>query len=1146
MAEIDLTQLTGIYRSFQASDDIAINQLHGNISRNVSIDDISSISKNYLKKLFQILFPRESGSFKPSEDFWNELLQLASGDDQQQASKLLSRLIRVYYYGPNSEQFEKRISDWYLGEAGRPSAYYYPGIVQEGNRNVSGYIVANSLRETLPSDVLRNLKTNIMMVLIDTPGIDFKLRNADKVEVFANYIPAVAMSSAVPYVDVKFLDKRPASSRDPSLTFMSPLRFLLGAEPLRSQVISQNQEDQTKEANSSATALIYDASIYQLSKTPGGTAAGQSGLQQQTMIGMEMFTMPQTLVNMDYKQDLNPRYNPVINPTSPFATITGLSINITPQVGLISYKTAQLTLKVFDRSRLNEIADFLNPSLYSSANIVLTYGWRAPAQSSINDSSNEYYNFINDNLMKSEVYGIRNSSISIDNSGIASITLELFTKSVPELRDVTPNGASLTFVQHRNQTAKKLADIKQLAKDLKLTSLVDVAKDIRGSVLVGAALGGTFPELDNEQLQKDLNLLRQSLVQNSMGNARKKAQDFIAQLESLYGAQSAGNKNPKRKLKEQEDALADARKIIQDRFKPLRENRIDLFAHLPQLEKQSYDDPVVQQPDHPLSELRSKTVGNLSKSGINFDQYNKDLGALGELSFGKVFFTYFASACQAFNSEESFNEEFQVFFYNLNSSAGLVAGINIAEFPIDMQRLEDAYARRVVEQRGENMSLVNFLEIVRQSQFGDMRHPAFGFADFYVEKDGDYVLRETRTAKDGAKGSKKKNNAEKSENKKPAKGPAQAKKKNNSASTSAAGKPIEEEVDAQLSKRILTINKNGQPFVQPTIDFYVETGYETPPGANTHDLLLSFEKSVLFRSRNAARVGKKITRIHIYDKAAIPSAEAETILNSQNNGGYVKKISGFKRGQATINELNNTKKAIENLQTIQMQKLNPTAARDVISEVNSTLAQVGATTKFEYVSFKDDLGNPRFDLVKREVAKYVPTIIIGAESSNITNVSYSTNQDPALSTIFMMNNKSVSKDPMQPNGASIGDLPLRVIPGQLSLTMLGCPLVEYMQQFFVDLGTGTTVDNLYNVTGISHSISTGKFTTELKFSFADAYGQYESGESLVNFAKGFISDLDAKIQEQGRLQNRNRKTSTGGDKSDLDLLITANNPPSEE
>jgi hypothetical protein len=45
---------------------------------------------------------------------------------------------------------------------------------------------------------------------------------------------------------------------------------------------------------------------------------------------------------------------------------------------------------------------------------------------------------------------------------------------------------------------------------------------------------------------------------------------------------------------------------------------------------------------------------------------------------------------------------------------------------------------------------------------------------------------------------------------------------------------------------------------------------------------------------------------------------------------------------------------------------------------------------------------------------------------------------------------------------------------------------------FFDFGTGTTIDNLYNVVGIKHSIGPGRFESGLTLQYGDVYGKYES------------------------------------------------------
>ena len=80
-----------------------------------------------------------------------------------------------------------------------------------------------------------------------------------------------------------------------------------------------------------------------------------------------------------------------------------------------------------------------------------------------------------------------------------------------------------------------------------------------------------------------------------------------------------------------------------------------------------------------------------------------------------------------------------------------------------------------------------------------------------------------------------------------------------------------------------------------------------------------------------------------------------------------------------------------------------------------------------------------------------------------------------------------------------------MMPMQASGESFGCPLLNHGQQFFIDMGTGTTVDNVYAVSGLDHSISPGKFTTKFKLIPIDAFGKYESMVSQVSKAQAIIT-----------------------------------------
>ena len=70
---------------------------------------------------------------------------------------------------------------------------------------------------------------------------------------------------------------------------------------------------------------------------------------------------------------------------------------------------------------------------------------------------------------------------------------------------------------------------------------------------------------------------------------------------------------------------------------------------------------------------------------------------------------------------------------------------------------------------------------------------------------------------------------------------------------------------------------------------------------------------------------------------------------------------------------------------------------------------------------------------------------------------------------------------MQGAGSNVDDI--FVIPATLDIKMFGMPLLNYSQQFFIDLGTGTTLDNIYAATVISHTLNSSGFETSFKGTF---------------------------------------------------------------
>ena len=79
-----------------------------------------------------------------------------------------------------------------------------------------------------------------------------------------------------------------------------------------------------------------------------------------------------------------------------------------------------------------------------------------------------------------------------------------------------------------------------------------------------------------------------------------------------------------------------------------------------------------------------------------------------------------------------------------------------------------------------------------------------------------------------------------------------------------------------------------------------------------------------------------------------------------------------------------------------------------------------------------------------------------------------------------------------PTGAADNGLPMTVKPVSLSRHTFASPFINYGQQFFVDFQTNTTIDDIYAVSGVNHSISPSEFKTSITLTPLNKLGQFRS------------------------------------------------------
>jgi len=1130
------------------------------------------------EKIFKLLYP-DSAALGSAEEMWNVLKELGTAPPASQqgntspdneTAKEITKLLRIYHTSFKGDApLSSEIRKFYV-EGGRPSAY------KAYNASDGGYLIVDNplfaignAAKSSSSDSSTN-GPSLTYILLDTPNIDIKLRNADKASAFLNYVPSIIASQLQPYLDVEFNLSRNTTketSTDKRLSSMSQLKFLMGPEAIQpgsaNDKIHEASLKRSKSPAPAAEATRKDLIIQQLEgqyaawqlakkqyedtvKTTVKNADGKLGLgkaaypvdpptdpnnaaavaayiksidsgnnvpnapkidgKEVLTAGIELFTMPQTLLNMDPQSSAG-RFQPVINPTMPFGAITNLTIDIRPSVGVMSFKTATLTLKIFDRSRLVEIADFLNPKLYQAVTLWLTYGWRAPifplqSRPGLANDIKIYADFINESMLRREAYGVRNVSVSTEPNGVTTVTLSLFTRGGAELLEVK-DSRSGDFDKIREKIGADLEEIKTLTKKFGLQTFADTGKELRGSQVISAALAGDIIAVDTKELSNIASSIKKILEEKGFVEEAGRLESLLKQ---VYGKSSADGKSLL------DDRLEGAaRGLTRSRFYALAKDeskQSDVWTIPNEISdaNQTNRGKFADESDTPrpnfLQTLRAADVArkdqDLSKTSKD-QSGNQFFGGFRSLSFGRLFASYFFDVARGL-TDSNVIDDVQVIFYNLNSLAGPVANLNIAEFPIEMAPLEEAYAKKVTEQKGENMSFTTLLEVIKDSQFSRMQHAAYGFQSYFVP--------DKKT-----------------------------------------GKLVQDERNSKLLSEAVLKNY-GLPgaFSLPAIEFYIETSFANSKSKLEVDLLESIDFSRRAPTGNLTNNVKKIMRIHVYDKSAIPHQAATQILSSPN--GYIELDSEVYRALQTQNRnsasgtadaskklqqlIDSLKTKIKNINALPPNPTDSNADFETFKKIAAELNlpegisndEKKLKSLFNVFSFKEG-GSPSFEKVKRQIGRFVPTITIGSNGSMVESSNYSTGNDALLSTIMMLRNSQAAPNPAQPNGSGVGDLPLRIIPGSLTINSLGCPLVEYMQQFFVDLGTGTTADNLYNVTGLTHTFTPGKFSTQIKFTFADAYGRYESAQTFIDGVTAELTKMSNDLEKSKKAEEDKIKQRGG-------------------
>lgn len=873
---------------------------------------------------------------------------------------------------------------------------------------------------------------NLCAIEVFNPKLVPAARDTGAAGLFMNALPSMELSRCQPYLDITVVSPAPGLSDDNRVQSIGLMQHLVG----QSQV--------TSDADIAIASAVNEAAIQgQLEKHDSESAANRAAGKDLPEIpglstaGMEMFTTPQSLVpvlgrgsgatmetygDFDAFQDIKGddgkpisaggrRGAPIIDPFRPLMSIDDFSIGVSPSRGMMSHKTAELSLTLHDRSRLSEVGEFVKPDLYGKSELMITYGWSHPDDSadlaagkpgaSPKLMGNFYGSFLN--AMKvTEKYMIVNSSFSFDDVGQVKIKLKLSMKGASNID--TNTIAQGEDIELAVQGIKDMMEVVKKIKKKILTEAKsmgdDSAKDMFGESFFSAASSTSRAMTMDEESQKAL----KKFISANRG-ASGDVGTLAGSLENMFGSDGTGGA-----VSKLQETIAGTIGKKMEALAGMRVNNKDPFA---------------------------KTVAGHGGS-TKFVDMSKDSSKY--ISYGAMLMYMVGKPLAATRRFD----EIQFIFYPINDKASYLKDCTTAQIPINI--LDFGVKFEEYTKTDVNLPLGRFMGFIGKEFIHNQASEAYGMAALYEADD-----EGKKSVKKDLKENPSKLNDEKKQRLEDAYG---------------AGEDI--------------------VFKMPRIRFHIEA---VPGKVTGHP------------------EGKRATilRIHVYDAVCTPhTALGKLMTASRSNSLGLMTTSASKAAKS--------KKAAPDSDDAEMAV---THAKAFYEELKAALdyglleavpSLSGDPSDFDPEKQPETYFRVKggFPALKNFMQTTMPTIIYGSTNSAVLSADVSSMNNPQLASINMMRGGMGGGTTAQ--GTRDSGVPLQTAPVSLSLTTFGCPVVNYGQSFFIDFGTGTTIDNVYVVSGIDHSISQGKFETKLKMTQVDAFGKYTSMMTNVTKALSAMSD----------------------------------------
>jgi len=888
-------------------------------------------------------------------------------------------------------------------------------------------------------------------VILKDPKFGINSRNAGHMPVFLSAVSPIEMSRCTPYLDVKIVTNK----KNKDYSKLGIFNFLRITDEVSSAENSQNKTF----SNPSPGAEIENV-------TPDSYYSY-----------MNLFTSPQTLVNAninrkwgsqklgDFLEDkFTPgnsgdlgdfEYSDVKDPFQPFLTLLDFSVSIVGiGHGLLATKKAYLKLKLHDKSRIKDLEDLLSPTQFAATKFIIEFGWSHPDGAV--DSTNTIGKYLN-SLRDTGVYQLVSADYNFGGDSSVDITINMVCAGFNQMKSISAAGGAVTgldtIIDDVENTIDKYLRVKRnlisgLNTKEKVTSRI---KEVRGEL-----------KISHSDLSKN------SIFINfeDLSDWRKKAEEAFAEapgteedlfqglLTMIFGTsinpadllailEADNDEILNRLLAERDGKKQNAGEIIYSKAKSLP---LTADPFVGQVVADYYD--IIKGKDVKTFPL----IGiNQTYSGTQADQIsNKYSGTQSyHISLGKIasmFIGYPMATCGLY-------DEVQLFFYPVNTQSAAARRHTTASLPIYLPDLLTEFNKRILasEQSFKDLSVQSFFTMIERI-VSNQRSSLYGL--FTSGGDANSATGLSKQLEEFQK------------------------------------KKVEEKL--KEAKENLTNLQEGE--ASATAIQELESRGGNPPTEKQRqdqiDLsIINFYESVLAKKLKA-QIDAQLSAAYKGDGLQNIMTVDETRFTPINLSMYfetfpVRKVNDISDASGVFENIKNTfknsldRRGVEDNGVIYDKTILRIHIYDENTSMNPDISLFGtnssltpSTTKSELVA----LQSASYPLIKNLLMTYHPTIIHGASSGVVNSISVSSNTTGQLSNILIVESYGQMRDGEDSDPPELFDETV-LLPSSVQLEMMGFPGLARGQQIFIDFGTQTSLDNLYTVKTVDHSVSQGQFKT---------------------------------------------------------------------